>query len=138
MNTEFNIPAGIVLSEPTCPGCEAEIGEYHTDLCDIARCAETGLQRSAGCYGARGCRARRGANCRSRWTGAFPGAVEAHEYGLYCLAFPPYPPCAPGTPGSMEDLNTLLRLCWWDRAARRWRLKDPKGPSPWPARAPRA
>jgi hypothetical protein len=122
MNAE-PLPAGIVLSALLCSSCEAAIGKYHTDECDIACCAVTGLQRSAGCRGARGCRVRPGADCRTRWSGAFPGAAEAREYGLYCLARPPYEPCEPGTPGSMEDINTLYKRCVWDRAAGRWRLK---------------
>ena len=75
---------------------------------------------------ARGCRNRPGADCRTRWTGEYPGAAEAREYGLYCLASPPYEPCEPGTVGAMEDFNSLLRLCVWDREADRWRLKDAK------------
>jgi len=124
MKTDPALPAASIPSDPACPSCEVAIGEFHTDLCDVARCAETGLQRSAGCRGVHGCRNRPGADCRTRWSGECPGAAEAREYGLFCLARPPYEPCEPGADGSMEDINTLHRLCVWDRAAGRWRLKD--------------
>ena len=53
MTTNPALPAASIPPTAACPSCEVEIGELHTDQCDVARCAETGLQRSAGCRGAR-------------------------------------------------------------------------------------
>lgn len=62
--------------EPTdCPDCGARPGEAHYDGCDVERCSVCGLQRmGCSCYGHD--------PLFSRWTGWWPGELEAAALGL--------------------------------------------------------
>lgn len=66
---------------------------------------------------------------RMPWTGLWPGALECHEYGFWCLWGPDMNPpqqgwisMPAGTPGASEDLNRLHEETVWDRQLQRWVL----------------
>jgi hypothetical protein len=69
--------------EKRCPDCGASPGHIHADGCDVERCSVCGHQRL-------------GCNCPghdaafARWTGFWPGDLEARALGI--------------------DLNALYRL----------------------------
>jgi hypothetical protein len=88
------------LPEPTkCPDCGVEPGTLHLhNLCDVARCADTGFQR-LGC-------GHKGTACNTVWTGHWPGEAECHEYG-FLLDHGPGQQAFP-------DLNRLYVECEWD------------------------
>ncbi|MEV6740091.1 hypothetical protein AB0N14_25355 [Streptomyces sp. NPDC051104] len=71
--------------------------------CDVARCAETGLQR-LGC-------GHHGNACNTRWTGHWPGDAECIEYGFLINLGPDREP--------MPDLNRLYAECDWDPTQQR-------------------
>ncbi|WP_410658343.1 hypothetical protein [Amycolatopsis sp. lyj-112] len=86
--------------EPLCPDCHAEIGHVHHELCDVARCLATGLQRLGHDFETCQCPP-------DTWSGLWPGEAECLEFGwLY----------GPGLP----DLNRLMTNATWDPVAHRW------------------
>jgi hypothetical protein len=88
-----------------CNDCGAETGTEHLEVCDVARCLVTGLQRLM-CGADHECG-------RDVWTGAWPGAAECVEYG-----WPMFPRASPE---ELPDLNRLIMQARWDQQARRWR-----------------
>lgn len=58
-----------------CPDCAAKPGQIHMDNCDVERCSVCGLQRF-------GCDCRGHDKSFARWTGFWPGQVEAKELGI--------------------------------------------------------
>ena len=56
-----------------CPSCCAPWGEVHAGLCDVERCSHGGLQRI-------GCESDLHDPAFARWTGYWPGAVEAELF----------------------------------------------------------
>lgn len=60
-----------------CPDCGAAPGEPHQDGCDVERCSFCGYQRfSCGCDDAKHDKA------FARWTGFWPGEVEAETMNI--------------------------------------------------------
>ncbi|MGG2460504.1 M48 family metallopeptidase [Streptomyces sp. RGM 3693] len=119
-NTHPRIPLNPTDNNP-CPDCSTPPGALHTDRCDIARCARTGLQRSS-CHP--------NINCSTIWTGQFPGEAECTEYGFYCRPAPDgYEPCNADDPNATYDFNRLYRQCRWDPTAQRMFLQ-PDLPNP--------
>ncbi|WP_329020497.1 hypothetical protein [Streptomyces sp. NBC_01601] len=93
-----------MLDRPTnCPDCSVRPGQLHRHGCDVARCAESGLQRL-------GCSHTRSA-CNTRWSGHWPGDAECWEYGF--LIHPSPEGKAAGFP-PLPDLNRLYTECDWD------------------------
>lgn len=81
-----------------CPDCSVSPGDLHLNRCDVARCADTGLQRSDCPHS--------GTACNTRWTGRWPGEAQCFEYGFVIDRGPgdrPFP-----------DLNRLYTECDWD------------------------
>jgi hypothetical protein len=100
-----------------CPDCAAAVGAFHDENCDVARCARTGHQRlscrMSGCTNQ---------DCRTVWSGWWPGDAECLVYGWYARHAPGigWVSCATDTPGAVPDLNRLMRECHWDAAAQQW------------------
>jgi len=128
---------------PRCPDCDAGIGELHHDRCDVARCATIGSQRLLRCASVTGCNSDPRIDCRTAWSGLWPGAAECREYGWYASG-PPWTPCSADTPGAIEDLNRLLVECEWDPSAQRFvrpehsKQSEPPAPRPLRRRRPRS
>lgn len=53
-----------------CPDCGAEPGNKHKPGCDVERCSSCGCQRFS-------CSCRSSDSSFSRWTGVWPGELEA-------------------------------------------------------------
>ncbi|MCX5206681.1 M48 family metallopeptidase [Streptomyces sp. NBC_00237] len=95
-----------------CPECSTPPNTLHTNWCDIARCALTGMQRHD-CH----------PNCNTIWTGTYPGQAECEEYGFYWRMGPNgYEHCNADTPGADHDFNRLYNECTWDVATQRMTL----------------
>ena len=58
-----------------CPDCRARPGQPHNRGCDVERCSHCGLQSLS-------CGAKTHDPLFSRWTGFWPGYLEARELGL--------------------------------------------------------
>lgn len=71
---------GLLRQPKVCPDCGAEPGHVHIAGCDVERCSGCGRQRfSCGCYETpEGDRHDAGF---SRWTGFWPGELEAMALG---------------------------------------------------------
>lgn len=101
-----------MFSEPApCPTCDAAPGQPHDEACDIARCAETGLQDCS----------HQGDICdrQTLWHGHWPGEMECWEYGFLL------PQDTGGSLPPQPDLMQLYTACVWNRDRQRWVL----GPS---------
>lgn len=85
---------------PTCPDCGAEVGQQHSENCDVQICSVCKGQRY-------------GCDCEGHdpdatvWTGGGPGKAECRELGWYAIMVPGrgWQPCSLNTPGAREDLN---------------------------------
>lgn len=100
---------------PACPNCHALIGELHTDACTIAWCAAVGLQRYGVCDAEHGCRTDPRLDCRTAWSGLYPGFAECRDLGWFARLTPDgWVSAEPGTPGAIEDLNRLMTEGAWD------------------------
>lgn len=145
-----------MTEEPrSCGDCGAEPGQHHQHGCDVERCARCGGQ-SIGCdciYIVNGIDPatmefthpevyiegpteemyarwdREWGSRRLRWTGFWPGSLEAAAMGLFCVwvpeQSPPGPvwgwvPCAEDTPGAGPDLNRLHTHARWDLETQTW------------------
>lgn len=100
-----------------CPDCGVAPGQLHEDGCDVARCKNTGMQRlsQAGCTDEKRCRGILGQGalfpqCRTRWSGEWPGLAECRALGWYAYLKPGvgWQPCGPDHEGAVEDLNRLI------------------------------
>lgn len=90
-----------------CPDCGVRPRRLHLHGCDVARCADTGLQRlDCGHSGLR---------CNTIWTGMWPGDAECHEYGFLIQ---PGPDASPDLE-PLPDINRLYMECDWDRDQQR-------------------
>lgn len=97
-----------------CHDCSVRPGGQHHPGCDTERCSICGQQAIMGCehtYEAEG-EIHDGRN--ARWTGIFPGTLEAIHLGLFCWenpdckdGLPWWVPCGPDHPKAIADLNTL-------------------------------
>lgn len=92
-----------------CPDCSVQPGQMHRPRCDVARCANTGLQRLACPHP--------GSAGNTRWSGQWPGAAECLEYGLLCRP-------DPASSDLLPDLNRLYTECDWDPARQRMVLRS--------------
>lgn len=114
------------MNESECTDCIAEVGEPHSDGCDVARCLWTGQQRLA-CQSIGPLLGQEPHDCgQDVWTGEWPGVVECRKYGLWCY-WPeggPWITCGPDHPGAVHDYTTLMRNGVWDREAAQWVLLD--------------
>jgi hypothetical protein len=64
-----------------CPDCGVKPGQPHVSGCDIEQCSSCGLQRISCSCGGRHDRA------FARWTGIWPGLLEAFVFGVDLNAF---------------------------------------------------
>lgn len=110
-----------------CPDCGASPGSVHEDGCDVALCAVTGQQRLLACgesggFAAGECEHEEGTDCRTVWTGQWPGEQECAEYGWYARMIPGkgWVPCDSDHPEAVYDLNRLVRDAEWDRSRGRY------------------
>jgi hypothetical protein len=138
------------MSRP-CPDCGVQPGSLHESGCDVEPCPRCGGQMiSCRCiyevcgmdyenleqlypniynHGATPAMQERWerewGHRRMPWTGTWPGVVECHEYGLWCKMVDGrgWVPCGQDEQGASEDLNQLIKVCYWDRDAQRWVLK---------------
>ena len=141
-----------MTEEPrSCGDCGAKPGEYHSHGCDVERCARCGFQ-TIGCdcvyaihsidmatlefthpelymegpteemyarwdleWGA----------LRLRWTGFWPGSLEAAALGWFSvLDAEGRRECPEGTPGAGPDLNRFYSHCRWDTETQTWIAPD--------------
>lgn len=70
MNTK-----GIEFMKMSCPDCGAAPGKVHSNNCDVARCSACGGQRLQ-------CLCRLHDKQFARWTGFWPGKLEADALGI--------------------------------------------------------
>lgn len=125
--------AGAML-DAGCPDCGAGIGGEHRDICDVARCLVTGMQRLM-CDGWHVTESpddpgfSNSVSCgQDAWTGLWPGEAECAEYGWHAFFRAPRPGeqygawerCGPDHPDAVPDLNRLVIECRWDRESGRW------------------
>ncbi|WP_331731451.1 hypothetical protein [Kitasatospora sp. NBC_01300] len=101
---------------PRCPDCQAAIGELHQDGCDTAHCPLTGGQRLTCGHD------EDDEDCRSTWSGLWPGDAECREWDWWVRDVPGMGliPCPANAPGAVEDLNRLVYAARWDPAAQRY------------------
>ena len=101
-------------SAPRCPDCGVATGAMHEDLCCVACCSQTGLQR-------RDC-GHSGSACGTAWTGYRPGEFECAEWGWYSVlrAGDGYVRVSEGEPGACLDLNRLHEDALWSPERARW------------------
>lgn len=105
-----------------CPDCAAQVGQFHQPGCDVAQCLHHGGQRLMCEMDA----SYRDHDCGSdMWTGTWPGVEDCRRLGFWCTdpRTPPMRPCSPDTPGASEDLNRLVKDCYWDAEVQRWELR---------------
>jgi len=108
---------------PNCPDCAVPPGTLHEDDCDVARCANTGTQRlQCDCDEDEG-----DDDCRTVWTGTWPGEAECVEFGWYARFRPKeggWLRCEKGDVDAGPDLNRLNRgEAVWSKAAGRYVLR---------------
>lgn len=60
----------MLIKLPNCPDCGAEPGKVHKDNCDVERCSVCGMQKIQ-------CDHEGHDKAFARWTGFWPGSVEA-------------------------------------------------------------
>jgi len=95
--------------QKNCPGCGVSIGVFHTDNCDVARCALTGHQRWGDSH--------TDYDCNTVWYGIWPGIAECHEYDLWNKwTDKGWEICSRDDPEAREDLNTLAMYGVWSIA----------------------
>lgn len=120
--------------EQSCPDCGVLPGQLHEVGCDVERCYVCGGQFIL-CTGSEcarckiPCVADYSSPERMRWSGEWPGNAECREFGFWCVwdaERSTWQECAAGTSGAIEDLNRLHSDCVWNRAQKRWVLKDKK------------
>ncbi len=113
--------------EPRPCSCGAAIDEQHHDWCDIARCAATGQQliQCAGEeheYKGRTYGEHEGACESDRWTGFYPGTLEAVERGWFSVfhGLRGWVRCGPDDPDARPDLNRVHSELHWNPATQRY------------------
>ncbi|MBR7830615.1 hypothetical protein KDK95_30215 [Actinospica sp. MGRD01-02] len=114
---------------PTCPKCPAGVGDLHADWCTIAWCATDGRQRYGRCDVFHGCHHDPRYDCRTAWTGLYPGFAECRALGWFAVLTPEgWIPVSPGTSGAIEDLNRLMRHAVWNHCSGRYEAAEPQVP----------
>lgn len=135
----------------TCRDCGVFPGELHQPGCDLERCPSCGGQMiSCNCiYTFNGidpetmedthpdiyehgpteamCEAwdKVWGSRRMRWTGEYPGADQAREFGWYCrMGAHGWEPCGPDDEGATEDMNRLVTEGRWNAETQRWEKDD--------------
>jgi hypothetical protein len=131
-----------------CGCCEAEPGEYHSQGCDVERCARCGFQAiSCSCiYQIHGIDMdtmefthpeiysegptnemyerwdSEWGSRRLRWTGFWPGTQEAAALGWFCVFDPKigWVESSKDAPGAQPDLNRFYVSCKWDCEKQVW------------------
>jgi len=118
---------------PECPDCAAPIGHAHRPGCDVAICPHTGERQfhhaiDTTADAATGNPTQPHTCGEDLWTGEYPGAAEAREFGWWCRAANPedlpligWIPCPADHPDAVLDLHRVAAHAIWDAAARRWR-----------------
>ncbi len=98
----------------TCPGCGTGTNHYHSEFCDTARCAKTGIQLISCEFFSEYEYAHVCEN--TTWTGYWPGVLDCFEYGLFAYFVPNvgFIPCTSDHPDAVCDLNTLVVKYDWD------------------------
>lgn len=99
---------------PTCHDCGVAPGGTHHPGCDVERCSVCSAQAISGCehtYDAQPGAELHDAS-KARWTGVWPGILEAIRLGLFCWenpgrknGLPWWVPCGPNHPKAIVDLN---------------------------------
>ncbi len=118
-----DIDESIIKGDRICGDCRAEPGAYHMPGCDVERCGcRGGGQQTISCED---CTDESYRANRLRWTGVWPGKLEAAHHGLFCrdeingkpatmaeMLGPPRPPgavwhvpCQKDDEGAKPDLN---------------------------------
>lgn len=106
--------AALISYHHTCNGCGVRAGKRHQYGCDVARCAEHGIQQVQ-------CEP----DCQTnRWTGYWAGELEAVEFGWFTHFVPngkpSWQPCGPEHPKAVTDLNRIMTECDWDPQTQRF------------------
>lgn len=94
-----------------CPDCIAGVDEFHSENCDVARCAASGFQLIS-CF-----LHDEDHECQpTKWSGYWPGVEECFEYGLFAWFWPNvgFIRCGPDHPEAICDLNRLIIHYRWD------------------------
>ena len=101
-----------------CHDCNVKPGGTHHPGCDTERCSVCGGQAIGGCEHT--VNVQPGVEehdpHKARWTGTYPGTLEAIRLGLFCWenfklkdpALPWWNPCGPEHPEAVPDLNTYI------------------------------
>jgi len=114
----------IDFKKDTCPDCGVKTGQLHRRGCDVERCPYCGLQMGCDCKGGEV-----PDDDRIPWSGEWPGVEDCRRLGLYARMVPGrgWVPCEKDDEGAMEDLNSLISQCIWDRPNKCW-IKRPQSP----------
>ena len=121
MHDPKNIDEAAIKGDRTCGDCGAFPGAFHMPGCDVERCGcRQGGQQALSCST---CTDESYFANRIRWSGAWPGKLEAEYHGLFCrdeidgkpatmaemLQRPPgavwHVPCGKDDEGARPDLN---------------------------------
>lgn len=115
-----------------CPDCNVPVLHNHKYGCDSERCPSCGGQAMM-CLETRNNRdfcTKTGEYVDKKdlipWTGESFGVRECREYNLYCYwdeANKKWIQCDKNHPQAMNDLNTLLKTCTWNKKLKRF-VKD--------------
>lgn len=107
------------------------IGDLHTDRRTIAWCATDCRQRYARCDAFHGGQHDPRVDCRTAWSGHYPGFPECRTLGWFAVLTPQgWVPAPPDAPGAVEDLDRLMRDAVWNPQTRRYDVARPEETGP--------